>query len=384
MAWVETRPAGDADITWMRAGVSDDGSTILLGSGFGATTGRLWLSTNRGVSWTEQRPNGYDGGRLWMAVAVSGNGQVLIAGEFDTTGRIYRSTNGGSSWAEIQPAGDADRRWLRAALDYDGSVIMAFRYQYYVYISSDSGVNWSYDAAIASTNISIDCSNDGAIMILGLNPGKMYISTNTGGSFSEVQPVVGDSNEEWNTSAINSDGSVLGCGSYYPSAAVLKPYYLSTNLGANWTAQDPPDSAWYDSAIASNGLDIIASNYKRVYRTTNGGTIWTDANPDGSDTDRGWRVAQISQDGTLAIAAYSSGRVWIEDTGGTPAHKVADTITVVANTPVIGYSSIHIPTAAIQISAKAASIREGKALSRTFPTIEAYRSFPVLLREFPV
>lgn len=374
MAWVERRPAGDIDVNWYKASVSDDGSTILLGT----NEGRLWLSIDRGVNWTEQQPNDVDSDRAWRAIAVSGNGQVLLAGEYETDGRLYRSIDSGANWSELQPVGDTNQIWLDAALDYDGSVIMAHRYASNVYISSDSGVNWG-NAGVTGT-LCVACSSDGAVMLVGKNSGRLYLSINTGASFSETQPN-GANNYEWNAVAVSGDGSVLACGIF--NVSLGRPVYLSFNTGTNWTAQ-ATTAKWNSLSIADDEVTILRSNTGAVWGTENAGTNWSNLDPDGSEEAKNWITAKISRNGQLYIAAISGGRLWIQDNYEPPAHKVADPITIGANVPIIGYSSIYIPTAAMQIAAQAASIREGRNLFRAFPTIESHRSFPTLFREFPV
>ena len=42
-----------------------------------------------------------------------------------SAGRLYISTDSGVTWAETQPAGDVDKDWQGAALDSDGSNLIA-------------------------------------------------------------------------------------------------------------------------------------------------------------------------------------------------------------------------------------------------------------------
>ena len=56
-------------------------------------------------------------------------------------------------------------------------------------------------------------SSDGSKIIAGVYGGRLYLSTNSGTSWAEVQPA-GVANKYWRTSAMSSDGSVILAGVY--------------------------------------------------------------------------------------------------------------------------------------------------------------------------
>lgn len=141
--WTDISPAAAVGLAWYSCVTNSDGSVILaadygrLGL-FGAHPpdytypGRLWLSANGGTSWTEQRPAG-DVDWFWQALAMNGDGSVLLAGgrllagaaiSPDNPGRLYSSINSGTSWNEERPGGDAELTWSSATSDSDGSFLM--------------------------------------------------------------------------------------------------------------------------------------------------------------------------------------------------------------------------------------------------------------------
>lgn len=89
-SWSAVSPAGTA-VAGQSCACSSDGTKII-------TTGnsRLWLSTNSGVSWTEQQPAG-NVARTWAAVKMSPDGTRMLAYCYGTpTGYYYYN---GSAWS---------------------------------------------------------------------------------------------------------------------------------------------------------------------------------------------------------------------------------------------------------------------------------------------
>ena len=69
--------------------------------------------------------------------------------------------------------------------------------------------------------------------------------------------------------------------------------YLSENGGGSWTETQPAgdiDSSWYPVSMSSNGqIILVAGLGARVYITTNGGDSWTETQPGGDDDYGGSR-----------------------------------------------------------------------------------------------
>ena len=77
-----------------RIATSSDGQTILLGS-----KTSLFFSTDGGLTWSS--PTGIQS-QGWESVAVSGNGEVMLAGapqSLGTNGNVYLSTDHGIHWS---------------------------------------------------------------------------------------------------------------------------------------------------------------------------------------------------------------------------------------------------------------------------------------------
>jgi len=41
------------------------------------------------------------------------------------SGRLYLSTDGGKTWSEVRPAGDSNLNWMTSGMSSDGKTILA-------------------------------------------------------------------------------------------------------------------------------------------------------------------------------------------------------------------------------------------------------------------
>ena len=111
---------------WKNAAMSDDGSVIMVGEDH-SVSGRVYLSQDYGNTWVLQSAAGsplptkipYGS----MSVAVSGDGNILAVAKYNI-GNVYTSDNLGATWTQ-QPSDSGDWRWIRVALNNDGSRIVS-------------------------------------------------------------------------------------------------------------------------------------------------------------------------------------------------------------------------------------------------------------------
>lgn len=102
----------------------------------------------------------------WNSIASSSDGAKLIACEND--GRIYQSTNGGVSWTAS--TGAPTLGWGGVASSADGSRLVAVpgSAPNPIYTSTDGGVTWSASTYVSQTGmLSVASSADGTRMIAG-------------------------------------------------------------------------------------------------------------------------------------------------------------------------------------------------------------------------
>jgi photosystem II stability/assembly factor-like uncharacterized protein len=253
-AWTETQPVANKVNNWRTTSINSDGMKMIAG----ATNGRLYLSSNAGITWKEVQPGG-DSNMDWYISAMDSDGSKIIAGTAGYAyGRLYLTTDFGSSWSELQPAGNTGMNWKCAAISADGSTIAAGVGDFgRLFISKDSGNTWKETQPAGNVDKSwYTCSinSDGSRIIAGVFNGRLYISTDSGVSWTETQPD-GNQNMSWYTTSMTSDGMKVIAG------ATNGKLYISNDGGFNWTETQPGgivNGMWSTASINSYGSSIIA------------------------------------------------------------------------------------------------------------------------------
>lgn len=167
----------DGDTTWTQTFLSSvDNILVTSGYVYIISQTQVWRSSNNGVSFIQtSAPNSW-------ALGANASGSMMYCG---TSQGLYASSNNGSSWALLNP------------LD---SLIV-----------SDIGV---YN----NTNIYV-CTKSN-----GIRPGSIWISTNTGGSWSRKQ-LFNDNRMSYYSCVLQNPNILVGCDS---------GVVLSRNNGASW------------------------------------------------------------------------------------------------------------------------------------------------------
>ncbi|HOY59968.1 MAG TPA: hypothetical protein PK640_17765, partial [Verrucomicrobiota bacterium] len=180
--------------------------------------GPICVSHDGGQTWSSTTP--LSGNVAWSAVAMSADGQTIMAAEYSS--RLVVSTDGGSSWSAMKPDGEADRRWVAVACSADGQQVFAAYNSVLqdplatgkLFTSSDGGGTWTerHPAGITSQNwYDVACAADGQTILAGVRQGRLYVSTDFGVTWSETRPR-GDANADWETVAVSGDGQRLVAG----------------------------------------------------------------------------------------------------------------------------------------------------------------------------
>jgi len=205
---------------WQAVAVSGDGSTIVAVSSGGRAPygGGLLISRDGGATWLDRTPTSVDGPSYFWSVAVSSNGQSILAGTYHL---LFTSKDGGETWTEHPgPAGPGHGSW-QVAMSADGTRLAALNNNPAgygaVWTSADGGGTWSRVFEIVY-GTQIVSSADGTRLLVGQNydyvpdDGRLYISTDGGASWSSrTQP----GRRVWYTGlASSADGSVLLASEY--------------------------------------------------------------------------------------------------------------------------------------------------------------------------
>ncbi len=203
-------------------------------------------------------------------------------------------------WSEAQPDGNLDLSWTPSAISSDGQKMIVGVQNGGIYISSNGGNTWS---EIFPTGVddgpdwyTANMSPDGQTIMVGVYAGRLYKSTDGGENWIEMQPA-GDQDESWFTTSMSSDGLVFLAGIRNGRL------YKSVNGGNTWSETRPAgntDEVWAASAMSSDGQKMIAGYQGRIYLSTDKGDTWTEMQPAG-DQDVGWQVAAMSPNGEVIL-----------------------------------------------------------------------------------
>jgi formylglycine-generating enzyme required for sulfatase activity len=235
---------------------SDDGTKLaLLDRG-----GKIYISSDSGVSWTARESN-----RLWVSIASSGDGAKLIAIVQD--GQIYTSDNSGVSWT----ARENNRDWVSVSSSSDGVKLVAADGDYtdsQIYTSSDSGASWT--ARVSGWWESATGTADGVKLAAITKSGDVYVSTNSGVDWTQKSNVYGNPR----FIKYSGDGSKLIVGTF-GLGLNNGQIYISINDGESWSLKLDQVGGINKAASSYDGsiLSICeCSGYIRI--SSDGGLTW--------------------------------------------------------------------------------------------------------------
>lgn len=227
----------------------------------------LFRSTNSGVDWTS----------IGFNIHVDQHALIFDPSHPNTVysgndGGIYVTTNGGDAFADVS-GGLQITQYYRLGcaqgnvdLMYAGAQDNGFhRYEI------DGVTNWVSELSGADgTTCVVDYAND-SVVYMSYQQGYLYCSTDNGASVNMIAP---DTKGNWITPLVLSptNHKTLYC--------AFRELFTSTDQGTNWTkistqlaGSDPMKSL---SVAPSNEKYIYMGTYVKIFRTSNGGTTWTD------------------------------------------------------------------------------------------------------------
>lgn len=278
--------------------------------------------------WFALEPQGEPAYSGWRIGAISDTRQVMIAGYTATEGsegRLFISRSAGEDWTEIFPRDletTGDVGWSQVAMSATGQIILLQgrallgTTRKLLYISTDTGETWTEIVALSQDldqkSTSLAVSGSGQIMLIGniKDDDKLYRSTDTGSNWTVMNPSGNPSDVDWRGVSISGDGQTMLAAQGSTGGGGGGVLYRSTDGGENWTLVLPTGGESYDgassTAISQNGEVMIigqctAENNNRVFISLDGGDSWQDA---GVQTVFGdcWQVS-LSDDGQHALIA---------------------------------------------------------------------------------
>jgi hypothetical protein len=297
---------GTPDILYIATGDRDGGSGWSMGGGQSNDNNSIGIlkSTDGGATWNTT-------GISWAASLnrtvnrilldpADGTNQTLYAA---TSVGLYKTTNGGSNWSLLSGTHFIDIEFKPGT----SSTIYGSNWNGDIYYSTNSGSNWSTGISTSNyrTELAVSANSVTTVYAVMANSGGglagVYKSTNSGTSFTQVYAgnttghnILGYySNGSGSTS--DGQGSYDLCIAADPTDA--DNVYIggvntwkSTNGGAAWTINNMWTSSTSYNFVGApvvhadqhflafqNGTStLFECNDGGVYKTTNGGSSWTD------------------------------------------------------------------------------------------------------------
>lgn len=292
------------------------------GSTLYATVGTDVLkTTNGGSTWTTVTPAGLDAGDTpWQLETVDGATSGLVVYLTTDYSALYRTADGGATWDKMSGGRSFQDLDAPSGTGLFGTVNSRV-------VGSDSSGSSFYNCDYRRTTdtfSSVDFTSEttGYALCAG-----MLAQTGNGGTswtFRDKATLGINLNQMGKITFLDSDpqlGWIIGS----PVAPGNPTVYRTYNAGQTWEAQEETTlagAATVRFADASNGI-AAGDNYRRYWRTTDGGNTWTCVTCDGVPRDidfvgaKGWMPFEPTSGGDLCVwYTTDSGSTWTTQTVG--------------------------------------------------------------------
>jgi photosystem II stability/assembly factor-like uncharacterized protein len=319
----------------------------------GAAAGGVWRSTDAAVTWTNIFNESPSIGAILLdptnaSTIYVGTGEANPGGVATYPGNgLWRSTDAGLSWTNIglQNVGYIGKIAIHQSSPNRVFVSALGHYRSRtqdrgIYRSADGGATWSRVLFVNDTtgacDVVIDPSDPNRVLaamwtryrpmtysvIAGPGSGLWY-SSDAGDTWTQVTDGFPFNNSTLGrTSLVFSQSSSTVAYALTANGAAVRGVYKSTNGGTSWT-QVATNSAfssgeqqvWYNNVIEVHPIDpnMVYAGMTYFYRSTNGGTNWSNINGSMHVDHHAIAIDQITP---TRIVVGNDGGVFSTTTGG--------------------------------------------------------------------
>lgn len=238
---------------------------------FAGTVGNgVFYSTNNGDSWTQADNTGLGEPSILTIMPFSTN---IYAG---TNDGIYLSGNNGVTWTSSS-SGIPAATQINCLISV-GTNMFAGAQNNHVYKSTNNGATWT-DIGSPGSGPVTSFNSIGVNIFLGCIGGGVWYSLNGGTSW--IHSLTGMTNLNVHSLSIMGTTNIF--------AGTERGVFLSTNTGASWTRvsnrTNGMDSVLTVNSIVNDGTNVIAGTFNGVYLTSDMGATWQKKNQGlGADT----------------------------------------------------------------------------------------------------
>ena len=224
----------------------------------------VYRSDDYGKTWTKisgdgnQLPTAY-----WWTCAMSRDGHIQFVSEGRDNvvgggGYIWRSADFGVTWARVNSIDDPTRLWAAIAVSENGDSVVAVVHNWTadgISYSHDSGVTWTTATITGRDWIAVKITKDGQKMYAAADTREVWVSTNGGASWA----IMLSENRRWNSIGISDDGTYITITTHIndPSEIPIGNglIWQSSDGGSHWSGQSPsgvPDQ-WNGATMTGDG-----------------------------------------------------------------------------------------------------------------------------------
>jgi hypothetical protein len=349
--------------------LSSDGSTALIGGGVDNNVGAAWVFTRSGSTWTQQGAKltvSDSAGDFGGSVALSSDGSTALIGDGFGVGGAWAFTRLGSTWTQqgakltaSDEIGSFGMFGASVALSSDGSTALiggvadnggvgaawVFTRSGSTWTQQGSKLTASDETGLGGFGVSVALSSDGSTALIGGDNGGVgaaWVFTRSGSTWAQQGSKLTASDEtgpgEFGGSvALSSDGSTALIGGSVDNN--LGAAWVFTRSGSTWTQQGSKLTASDESGLGEFGRSVALSS--------DGSTALIGGGGDNGGLGAAWVFANATSPSqytlTVSKAGSGSGSVTSQPAGincGAVCSYAFDggtTVTLTA-TPVAGVS----------------------------------------------
>lgn len=285
--------------------IHSDGATLYAGGSY------LYKSTDGGGSWSQAESGiqNYSG-----ISSIAAQGAQLYAG---ASNYLYRSTNGGASWS---PAAGTLPLMNFPSVIIAGSAIYAGTIANGVYKSTDAGLTWTQIVSGLKARDMSEFRVDGTTLYG--NGNSVFKTTDGGDTWNNVRGDLKDSSSQ--PTLVYLDGSTL-----FVRDSPAQGLERSTDGGATWTlVGDGLPTYGAVQSIVPAGSALLTATNGRVYKSTDNGTFWSQADSSISQFVYFNSVTRIGNSvyahGMTVFRSTDEGATWIDSDSGMAAYFQVD------------------------------------------------------------
>ena len=205
--------------------------------------------------------------------------------------------------------------WFPVAISADGNTLIATSDSGSIYVSRNSGASWTTATNAPSVSwVCVSISADGSKMVAGIDGGTIYTSEDYGLTWKPTKAP----DNFWESIACSADGTKLAAAAFSDGLNNQAPgqIHLSQNSGVTW--KTPHHSKkyhqfWLAIASSSDGSKLVAVNAGgSIYTSKNSGNTWSLT----SAPNASWFSVASSTNGDKLVVAANGGPIYTSTNAG--------------------------------------------------------------------